>query len=128
MIVALVLCAPLILIPSKRRLGSQLCLAILASLPGVVIFQFAVGLVLGVLLLTTLGFYRAFSSPDWIQWIVGIPTILVILTSLAAASIWGCYTGARIGWQTAGGMPLRTAVKEQKIARLASSWFRKHKA
>jgi hypothetical protein len=123
MIVALALCVPLLLIPSRRRLGFQLCFAILTSLPGVIIFQFAVGLILALPLLAILGFYAAFKPTDWVQWLVGVPTIFVIFVSLAAGSLWGCYTGARVGWKIAGGTPLKTAVKEQKVARLVSLWF-----
>ena len=125
MTVSLALCAPLFLVPSKRLLALRLWCAIIASLFGVLAFQFVVGLILGGLLLAVLGLYAAFHSPDWMQWIVGIPTIIIMFVSLATASFWGCYTGGRIGWETAGGKRFGTAVREQKIVRLASSWFRK---
>src|SRR5271169_5656871 len=92
MIVAFVMCAPLLLIPSKRRLGLQLCLAILASLPGVLAFQFVMAIPLGILLLCATGMHMAFSPPgppDWVQWAIGIPIILVMFVSMAGGSLWG---------------------------------------
>jgi hypothetical protein len=127
MLIALVLCIPLFLVPSKRRLALRLSLAILASLPGLLVFQFVVGLALGVLLLAVLSFYAVFHPPDWVQWIVGIPTILIMFVSLVAASLWGCYTGGRIGWDMGGGKPFRTTIKQQKVVQLAVSYFRRNK-
>lgn len=128
MVVALAVCAPLFLVLSKRRLALQLCLAILASLPGILAFQFVVGIPLGVLLAAVLGFYAAFHPPEWVQWAVGIPTIVIMLLSLAAASLLGCYTGSRIGWQRGGGTPFTEAIAEQKIVRLFLPWFIKNRA
>ena len=128
MAVSLVLCAPLFLVPSKRRLALRLWCAIIASLPGILAFQFIVGPILGGLLLAVLALCSAFHYPDWMEWIVGIPTILIIFASFATASFWGCYTGGRIGWEIAGGKPFMEAVREQKIAQLVVSWFRKNKA
>jgi hypothetical protein len=128
MAVGLAVCVVLLLVPSKRRLALRLCLAILGSLPGILAFQFFVGIPLGVLLAIVLGFYSAFHPPDWVQWVVGIPTILIIFVSLATASLLGCYTGGRIGWQTGGGVSLRSAITEQRIIRYVLSLFRKRGA
>jgi hypothetical protein len=113
------------LVPSKCRLAMRLGLAILGSLPGIIVFQFIVCIPLGLLLAIVLGFYSAFHPPDWVQWIIGIPTILVLLVSLLAASFLGCCTGGWIGWQMGGGRSLKAAVAVQRVIRLALSWFSK---
>jgi hypothetical protein len=128
MTIALVLCALLFLVPSKRRVALRLCLAVIASLPGILLFQFFVGIVLGVLLAAVLGFYAAFHPPEWVQWVIGIPTILIMFLSLTAASLLGCYTGGRIGWLIGGGTPPRVAISEQPIFRLILSWLGKRRA
>jgi hypothetical protein len=125
MAVGLAVCVVLFLVPSKRRLSLRLGLAILVSLPGILVFQFIVGIPLGVLLVIVLGFYSAFHPPDWVQWVVGISTIIIMFVSLAAASLLGCYTGGQIGWQTGAGVSLRSAIAEQKIIRHVLSWVRK---
>jgi uncharacterized membrane protein YedE/YeeE len=99
--------------------------AILGSLPGILAFQIAVGIPLSLLLAAVLGFYAVFHLSESVQWAIGIPAILVAFVSLLAASVGGCYTGARIGWLIAGGTPCRAAIAEQKIIRYSSSWFRK---
>jgi uncharacterized membrane protein len=128
MVAALAVCALLLLIPSKRRLALRLCLAVLASLPGIFVFQFVIAVPLGVLVAAVLGFYAAFHPPEWVQWTVGIPTALIMYISFAAASLLGCYTGARIAWQTGRGTPFRAASAEQEIVRFVLSWFRKDRA
>ena len=128
MAVGLVLSAFLFLVPSKRRLALRLCLGILASLPAMLVFQIAAGIVLGALLAAVLEFYALFHPPESVQWSVDIPTILIMFVSFAAASFGGCYTGAQIGWQTGGGAPFRVAFSEQKAVRFVSLWFRKGRA
>ena len=64
-------------------------------------------------------------APEWVQWVVGILSILVMFVSLATASLLGCYTGARIGWQIGAGVSLRAAITERRIIRFVLSWFRK---
>ncbi|MFZ0826010.1 MAG: hypothetical protein WAO02_01175 [Verrucomicrobiia bacterium] len=128
MVVGLAVCVLLCLMPSKRRLALRLCLAILGSLPGILAFQFIVGVPLGILLAIVLGFYSAFHPPDWVQGVVGIPTILIMFVTLAAASLLGCYTGGRIGWQTGAGVSLRLAITEQRVIRYVLSWFKKRGA
>ena len=128
MVVGLAVCVLLFLVPSKRRFALRLCLAILGSLPGILVFQFVVGIPLGILLAIVLGFYAAFHPPDWVQWTVGIPTILIMFVSLAAASLLGCYTGSQIGWQTGAGVSLRAAIAEQRVIRHVLSWFKKRGA
>jgi hypothetical protein len=125
MAVGLAISLLLFLVPSKRRLAIRLCLAILASLPGILLFQFVVGIPVGALVALVSGCYSAFHPPDWLQWVIGIPTILIIFISLAAASFLGCYTGGRIGWQAGAGMPVKAAVANQMIIRFVFSWFRK---
>ena len=127
MVAALITSALLFLVPSKRRLALRLCSAILASLPGILAFQFVVGIPLGVLLAALMGIEAVFPS-DSVRWTVGLPTILIMFASLVAVSLSGCYTGGRIGWQIAGGTPFRVAVAEQKIIRYVLSWFRKDRA
>ena len=128
MATALVVSALLFLFPSKRRLALRLCSAILASLPGILAFQFVVGIPLAALLAAVLGFYAVFHPSESVQWAVGIPTILIIFVSLVAASVTGCYTGSRIGWQIAGGTSFRAAVAEQRSVQRVLLWFRKHRA
>ena len=123
MAVALAVCALLFLMPSKRRLALRLCLAILASLPGILAFQFVVGIPLVLLLAAVWGFDAVFHPPDWAQWAVGLPAIVIMFISLAGASLLGCYTGSRIGWQIGGGTPISAAIAEQKIVRFVLSWF-----
>lgn len=125
MAAALAACALLFLMPSKRRLAVRLCLAVLASLPGVLAFQFVAGIPLLLLLAAVWGLYAVFHSPDWAQWAVGLPTIAIMFILLAGASLLGCYTGGRIGWQIGGGTPFRTAIVEQKIVRFVFSFFRR---
>ena len=127
MAAALVVSALLFLVPSKRRLALRLCSAIFASLPGILAFQFVVGVPLAVLLAAVLGFYAVFHPSESVQWAVGIPTILIMFVSLVAASVSGCYTGGRIGWQIAGGTPFRAAVAEQRSVQRVLSWFKKHR-
>jgi len=124
--VGLVLSALLFLVPSKRRLALQGCLAILGSLPGILVFQFVVGTALGVLTAAVLGFYAVFDPSDWVRWVVGIPAAVIMQVSFTAASVGGCYTGGRIGWQIGGGTPVRAAIADQKMVLL--SWFRKGRA
>ena len=121
MMIALVVCALLFLVPSQRRLASQMCLAILGSLPGVLVFQFFVAIPLSVLLAAVLGFDAAVHPPESVQWLIGIPTIIIMFVSVTAASLAGCYTGGRIGWQLGAGTPLRSAVSGQKLFRWISS-------
>jgi hypothetical protein len=128
MVVGLVVAAMLLLVPSQRRTGWRLCLAIILSLPGILLFQFVVGLPIGLLLGTVLGSYEVFHPSDTIRWIVGIPTILVIFVSFTAASIAGCYTGASVGWLVGGGIPIRVALSQQKIPRWIFTRLRRRKA
>jgi hypothetical protein len=125
--VSIVCWAPLFLVPSKRRLALQWSLAIVASLPGILAFQFVTGLLIVVLSLVVRTFCAVFHPhpPDWVQPVVSIPVVLIILILFTVASFWGCYTGGRIGWEIGGGKPFKTAISEQKIVRLALSWFRK---
>jgi hypothetical protein len=125
MAAVLVASALLVLLPSKRRLALRLCLATFLSLPGVLAFQLVVGILLGILLAAVLGFEAVFHPPEWVRYVVGIPTILVMFVSLATASLVGCYTGARIGWQIGGGTPVRIAISEQEAVRYVLLWFRK---
>ena len=101
----------------KRRLGVRLCLAILGSLPGILVCQFAVGIVLGVLLAVLSATYSASSPPDWVRWVIGIPLVLIMFISILAASLIGCYTGARIGWKAGGQMSINAAAKDPKKTR-----------
>ena len=127
MAIGLVLSFLLFLIPSKRRLAWRYCLAIIVSLPGVFAFQFVVGIFCGVLLAAVLAIYAIFHPPESVQWVIGLPTVLITFASFTAASFLGCYTGGRIGWQLAGGTPFRVAVTEQWIFRVASAWLKKRK-
>jgi hypothetical protein len=119
--------ALLFLVPSRRRLAVRLCSATLASLPGILAFQFVVGIPLGVLLAAVTAIEAAFPS-DSVRWAVGLPTIVIMFILLVAASVSGCYTGGRIGWQIAGGTPFRAAIAEQRIVRYVLSRFRKDRA
>ena len=122
MAAGLAVCGFLFLVPSQRRLALRLCLAILGSLPGILAFQFLVGIPLGLLLALVLGFDSTFHPSDWVQLIVGIPTLLIMFVSLAAASLLGCYTGGRIGWQIGAGRSVRAATAEQQVIRFVLSW------
>lgn len=124
MVVGLAVCVLLFLVPSKRSLALRLCLTIIFSLPGMLVFQFIVGIPLGVMLALVLEFYSSSHPPDWVEWVIGIPTILIVFVSMAAASLLGCYTGGRIGWQTGAGVSLKSAIAEQRIIRHVLSWFR----
>jgi hypothetical protein len=115
----------LFLVPSRRRLALRLGFAVLMSLPGMLACQFVVGIGLVVLLVATLGYYAAAHPPESVQWAIGIPTILIMVGSLASASILGCYAGARIGWLVGGGPPFKANVVEKKLVEAVSSWFRR---
>ncbi|GEM_PF-4195272 len=125
MLVSLAVCGLLFLVPSQRPFALRLCLATLLSLPGVLLFQAAIAVPLGILLVAVLGFYALFHPAEWIQFMIGFPTIVVMLMSLAAVSLFGSYTGGRIGWQMAKGMPFRSAVAEQKIVKYLRTRFKR---
>jgi hypothetical protein len=127
MAVGLVLSAVLFLVPSTRRLALRLCLAIIGSLPGILLFQFVIGVPLAVLLGIVLAFDAVFNPPDVVQWFVGLPTILVMFVSVTAASFAGCYTGGSVGWEIGGGTPLRVALSQQKVPRWILSRVRRRK-
>ncbi len=78
MVCGLLACALLLFVPSQRRTALKVCLAIIASLPGILLFQFVVGIPIGLLLATILACYEIFQPSDPIRGLVGIPTILVI--------------------------------------------------
>jgi hypothetical protein len=113
---------------SQRRIGVRLCLAIIASLPGILLFQFIAGIPIGLLLATVLASYEVFGSSDTIRWIIGLPTILLIFVAFTAASVAGCYTGASVGWLVGGGTPVRMALSQQKIPRWIFTRLRSRKA
>lgn len=114
MAASLVLPLILFILPSRRRTGLQLALATIISLPGIFAFQFIAGIVIGTLLAVVLTFYSATNAPDWVRWLVGIPSVLFTLCVFAGASACGCYCGARFGWTIGGGTPLRQAILELK--------------
>lgn len=125
MLLSFGVCGVLLLIPSTRYLATRLGLATLGSLPGLLFFQIAVGIPLAILLLAVLGFYAAFHPAEWVRWMIGIPTIVVMFASFAAASFMGAYTGGGIGWLVAAGTPVSEAVSEQKIVRYVIARFRR---
>ena len=128
MAAGLAVCVLLLAVPSKRRLALRFGVAILGSLPGILAFQVVVAIPLGILLAIVWGFHSAFHPPGWFGWLVDLPTILILLVSVAAASLLGCYTGGCIGWQIGAGMSIRKAIAEQKVIRFTLSWFRKRGA
>jgi hypothetical protein len=128
MVIALVLCAVLLLFPSTRRFALRFAAAVIGSLPGVLLFQFIVAIPLAVLLGMVLASYALFHPSDTVQWIIGLPTILVMLVSLLAASLLGCYTGGHIGWRLAALTPLRVAIAEEPIFRFVSGFMHRRKA
>jgi hypothetical protein len=127
MVLALVVAAVLLVVPAQRRTGIRLGLAVIGSLPGILLFQFVVGIPIVLLLATVLTCYEFFHPPDIIRWIVGIPTVLVIFASFTAASVAGCYTGGSVGWLLGGGTPLRVALSQQKIPRWIFTRIRRRK-
>lgn len=70
MLAALIVCAPLFLIPSKGRLAIRLYLSILFSLPGIFVCQIVAAIPAGLLLGAVLAFYSIAHPPDWVQWTV----------------------------------------------------------
>jgi hypothetical protein len=127
MVVALVLCGVLLLFPSTRRFAIRFAAAVVGSLPGVLLFQFVVAIPLGVLLAVVLGSYSLFHASDTAQWIVGIPTIIIMFVSILAASLLGCYTGGHIAWRLAAFTPWRVVVAEEPVFRFMSTLFRRRR-
>jgi len=126
--VGLLVCAVLMLFPSVRRTALRLAAAIVASLPGVLLFQFVVAIPLGILLGAVLGFYALVHPPDSVRWFIGIPTILIMFLTVLAASVLGCYTGGHIAWRLAGSTPFRAVIAEEPVFRFMSRVLRRRKA
>jgi hypothetical protein len=114
-----------LLFPSTRRFAIRFAAAVIGSLPGVLLFQFVVAIPLGVLLAVVLGSYSLFHASDTAQWIVGIPTIIIMFVSVLAASLLGCYTGGHIGWRLATSVPWRVVLAEEPVFRFASGLLRR---
>ena len=125
--VGLVICLVLLLIPSMRHTALKLGAAIIASLPGVLLFQFIVAIPLGILLGLVLGFYALVHPSDMVQWIVGIPTLIILFITILAASLAGCYTGGHIAWRLADFTPFRVVIAEEPVIRFASRLFRRQR-
>ena len=125
MVIALVLCAVLLLFPSTRRFAIRFAAAVVGSLPGVLLFQFVVAIPLGVLLAVVLESYTLFHASDTAQWIIGIPTIIIMFVSVLGASLLGCYTGGHIGWRLATPAPWRVVIAEEPVFRFASTLLRR---
>ena len=123
--IGLAVCLVLLPFPSMRRTALRLAAAIIASLPGVLLFQFVVAIPLGILLGAVLGFYALVHPPDSLQWVIGIPTILIMFLSIAAASLLGCYTGGHVAWRLAGSTPFRVAIVEEPVFRFISRLLRR---
>jgi hypothetical protein len=125
--VGLAVCLALLLFPSMRRTAIRLAAAIVASLPGVLFFQLVVAIPLGILLALVFGFDALFHTPDSVQWVIGIPIIIMFL-KLLAASLLGCYTGGHIAWRLTGFSPFRIVIAEEPVFRFISRWIRRRKA
>jgi hypothetical protein len=119
------LCVPLLWMPSKRHLFRPLALAILGSLPGVLVGQFLVGIPLGVLVGAVLGFYAIVDPPEWVQWSVGLPTLFLVFATVVGASLVGGYSGGRMGWEIGRGTVFTEALCRRKIVRLFLLYFRR---
>ncbi len=72
--------------------------------------------------------YFAFDYADSVRWAIGIPVIVLMFFSLAAASIYGSYAGAKVAWEVTGGKPLKMALAELMISQRILSWCSKGKA
>ncbi len=125
--IGLAACLVLLKFPSMRRTALRLAAEIIASLPGVLLFQLVVAIPLGILLGAVLGFYAPVHPPDSVQWLIGISTILIMFVTILAATLLGCYTGGHVAWRLAGSVPFRVAIAGEPVFRFVSRLLRRER-
>jgi hypothetical protein len=125
MVVALFVCSVLLLFPSSRRFALRFAAAVIGSLPGVLLFQFIVGIPLAVFYAVVLGSCGLFHPPDTALSNIVLSAVAVVFVSVLVASLFGCYTGGHIAWRLAESTPWRTVVAEEPAFRFAWKLFRR---
>ena len=108
-------CALLLLVPPARQLASRVALSMLASFPGVFIFQVVafpfcfLPLLVPVLLFSLLG------SDSYVAGFSVVVGVLLATLLFALASLCGFWAGWSVAWDVSGGVDLYTAIRTHPL-------------
>ena len=115
-------CAITALVPSRRRGARAVAAAMAGSFPGVFVAQAVAAPVAAACLITGLIVVHLIdprpTSQSTVAMVLGMTTLFVVLVLLLAASVYGFYVGADIGWRLASGATLDAALAAHRPTRV----------
>jgi hypothetical protein len=109
------ICVLLALLPPTRRLARRLAMSMLASFPGVFLFQILAFPLCLALLLLAAAVFRLLGPDSSVADSLIMPALFLIMILFAAASLGGFYAGWSVAWRVSGGADLGSALRTHPL-------------
>jgi hypothetical protein len=110
-----IFCILLGLLPPTRRLARRLAMSMLASFPGVFLFQVLAFPFCLALLLLVAAVFRLLGPDSSVADRLVVPAILSSMILFAAASLCGFYAGWSVAWRVSGGADLGSTLRTHPL-------------
>jgi hypothetical protein len=108
-------CALLALLPPTRRFARRVALSLLASFPGVLLFQIAAFPFCLALLLLCAALFWLLGPDSHLADQLSVPVLLSIIGLFALASLGGFYAGWSVAWTVSGGADLASTLRTHPL-------------
>jgi hypothetical protein len=110
-----VICILLAILPPTRRLARRLAMSMLASFPGVFLFQLLAFPFCLALLLLAAAVSRLLGPESTLAGRLVVPAFFAIMALFAAASLCGFYAGWTVAWRVGGGADLGSTLRTHPL-------------
>ncbi len=109
------ICVLLALLPPTRRLARRLAMSMLASFPGVFLFQVVAFPLCLALVLLVAAVYWLLGPDSLVADRLMVPALLSSMILFAAASLCGFYAGWSVAWRVSGGADLGSTLRTHRL-------------
>jgi hypothetical protein len=108
-------CVLLALLAPTRRLARRLAMSMLASFPGVFLFQVLAFPLCLALLLLAVAVFRLLGPDSYVADRLAVPALFSSMILFAAASLCGFYAGWSVAWRVSGGAELGSTLRTHPL-------------